>query len=308
MLIDQNQLMVATSSPDKIMFPEHTKGELVAYYRAFAARMLPHVVNRPVTLERFPGGIEAKGFMQKNAAAYFPDYIGRYEVPKRDGVTTYPVITDAEGIVYLANQNTVTFHTPTARIDEHPDRLIVDLDPEEGDVDAVREAAFAMRALMEELEFLPLVMTSGSKGYHLVAPIVPSLGYDDVGQLAHGIAAIAVARHPELLTIEFLKKNRKGRVFVDWMRNRDGATAVAPYSLRARPSAPIAMPLAWEEVADTDPRDWTLSRAADRRAEPWPDFLDVARSPEGPHAEVRNRVESLGLELLDVDRFGRHTQ
>ncbi|MBT8207166.1 MAG: non-homologous end-joining DNA ligase [Acidimicrobiia bacterium] len=300
--------MVETSSPEKLIFPEHTKGEVVAYYRAFAARILPHVMNRPVTLERYPAGIGAKGIMQKNAAKHFPAYIGRYEVPKRDGTTVYPVITSADGVTYLANQGTVTFHIPTARIDEQPDRLIIDLDPEEGDVAQVRKAAVAMRRILDEVGLPPLLMTSGSKGYHLVVPLQTDRTQPNTAELAHGVAAIAAHRHPDLFTIEFLKKNRGGRVFVDWMRNTEGATAVAPYSLRARDEAPIAMPLSWDELADTAPRSWTLLRAVDRAEEAWPDFADVAVDPTQPSEVVVRALEEAELALVDVDRFGRRSE
>ncbi|NNF63908.1 MAG: ATP-dependent DNA ligase [Acidimicrobiia bacterium] len=300
--------MVETSSPEKLIFPEHTKGEVVAYYRAFAARILPHVMNRPVTLERYPAGIGAKGFMQKNAAKHFPAYIGRYEVPKRDGTTVYPVITSADGVTYLANQGTVTFHIPTASIDEQPDRLIIDLDPEEGDVAQVRKAALAMRLILDEVGLPPLLMTSGSKGYHLVVPLQTDRTQPNTAELAHGVAAIAAHRHPDLFTIEFLKKNRGGRVFVDWMRNTEGATAVAPYSLRARDEAPIAMPLSWDELADTAPRSWTLLRAVDRAEEAWPDFADVAVDPTQPSEVVVRALEEAELALVDVDRFGRRSE
>lgn len=304
----ENQSVVETSSPEKLIFPEHTKGEVVAYYRAFAARILPHVINRPVTLERYPAGIGAKGFMQKNAAKHFPDYIGRYEVPKRDGTTIYPVITSVDGVTYLANQGTVTFHVPTARIDEEPDRLIIDLDPEEGDIAQVQKAALAMRSLLDDLGLPPLLMTSGSKGYHLVVPLLGAENQANTAELAHGVAAISANRHPDLFTIEFLKKNREGRVFVDWMRNTDGATAVAPYSLRARNEASIAMPLSWDELADTAPRSWTLARAADRTEEAWPAFAEVAVDPAAASEAVVHALEEAGVALVDVDRFGRRSE
>lgn len=304
----ENQFVVETSSPDKLIFPEHTKGEVVAYYRAFAARMLPHVRNRPVTLERYPAGIGSKGFMQKNAAKHFPDYIARHEVPKRDGTTTYPVITSADGVTYLANQGTVTFHIPTARIAEEPDRLIIDLDPEEGDVDQVRKAAVVMRSLLDEVGLPPLLMSTGSKGYHLVVPLDARENQVDTAVLAHGVAALAANGHPDLFTIEFLKKNRKGRVFVDWMRNTDGATAVAPYSLRARDEAPVAMPLTWDELSSTTPWSWTLERAADRTEEAWPPFEEAAVDPAAPAEAVAHAVEAAGIALVEVDRFGRRSE
>ena len=193
--------MVRITSRDKVMFPDSgiTKGELIDYYEAVGSVMLSHVADRPLTLERFPSGIGARGFMQKNAPGYFPDLVGRFAMGKKDGETLHPVIHDVDGLIYLANQNTVTFHAPTfttAR-PETPDRLIFDLDPSPGRVEDARRAALIIKDFLERLELEAFPTTTGSKGYHLVTPLDGTAGWVEVAEIAQGISRLAVAHEPE---------------------------------------------------------------------------------------------------------------
>lgn len=300
--------MIEISHPEKLLFPKDgiTKGEVVAYYQQASARMLSHLVSRPLTLERYPGGIDKPGFMQKHAGKGFPSLIERVELPKQDGTVQYPSIRDHDGLIYLANQNTITFHIPCFRnFDlEHPDRLVFDLDPTEGDTDGARFGARAVTTLLTELGVSPLVMTSGSKGFHVVVHLKPTINFDLLARFAQACAVLLSHLHPDRLTVEFLKKERRGRVFIDWLRNGFGATGVSPYSLRPRPGAPIAMPITWDELPKTQPNQFRLRDAEDRlAADPW------ERAAPVDLTDALSAVDSLlaerEIDLPQFDRFGR---
>ncbi|HEX7099159.1 MAG TPA: non-homologous end-joining DNA ligase [Acidimicrobiia bacterium] len=293
------------SHPEKVLYPADgiTKGEVVEYYRTVAEAMLVHLRGRPLTLQRFPNGIDEPGFMQKNASKYFPESIERVEVPKEGGTTIHPLCDTPDDLVYLANQNTITFHIWTSRTPDllRPDRLVLDLDPPKGG-DPPREAARAARKVMEDIGLSPGVMTTGSSGYHVVALIEQEHDYEAIGKVARLLAGVVAARHPDEMTTEFLKKDRAGRVFVDWLRNRWAQSTVCPWSLRPRPGAPVAMPITWEELDDTDPQRWTLRDAPERldREDPWPPAksldLDV----------VEELAEAHDVDADEpFDRFGR---
>lgn len=296
------------TNPDKLLFPADgiSKGNVVDYYRAAAPRLLPHLVDRPLTLERFPAGIEKGGFMQKNAAASFPNNIGRVELPKQDGTVKYPSVSDVDGLLYLANQNTITFHIASFRATNigFPDRLVFDLDPVDGDAAGGRLGARRVAALLTELDIASMPMTTGSKGYHVVVPLLPTVGFDVISRFSQAVAYLVALRHPDRLTTEFLKRERKGRVFVDWLRNHFGASSVAPYSLRPKPGAPIAMPITWEELEDADPADYRLSNAARRlELDPWAGTTPVDLAPAV--SVLDRQLQDGGYELPGFDRFGR---
>jgi bifunctional non-homologous end joining protein LigD len=304
----QNHLLIEVSNPDKVLFPDDgvTKGEVVAYYAAVAEQMLPYLIRRPLTLQRFPSGIAKPGFMQKNAGKGFPPFIERVELPKQGGTVSYPAISDVEGLVYLANQNTITFHIPCFHTDdlEHPDRLVFDLDPIDGDLAGARFGATEVRALLSELDVPSWVMTTGSKGFHVVVPLAPTISFHSLGRFALTVAHLLSLRHPDRLTIEFLKKERRGRVFVDWLRNGFGATGVSPYSLRPREGAPIAMPIAWDALATTEPDQFRLRDGLDQlETNPWADALPFDLTDAV--AAVERIVVEQKVELPEFDRFGR---
>jgi bifunctional non-homologous end joining protein LigD len=268
--------------------------------------MLPHLVDRPLTLQRFPQGIESPGFMQKNAGKGFPPYIRRINLPKVDGTVSYPAISDLEGLRYLVNQNTVTFHIPCFRASdlEHPDRLVFDLDPTEGDAEGARVGARAVKQLLSDWQISSWVMTSGSKGYHVVISLQPTVGFDQLSRFAQAVAYLLAHGQPDRLTVEFLKRERKGRVFIDWLRNQFGATGVCPYSLRPRPGAPIAMPIGWEELDESDPDRFRLPDIADRlTVDPWAEALPQDLAPAV--AALEEELERARIELPSFDRFGR---
>ena len=292
------------SNPDKVLFPDAglTKADLVGHYRKVGERMLPFVAGSPLTLERYPNGIDKKGFRQKNASDHFPDYVGRVEIDKNDGgVTTYPTIDTVEGLAYLANQGTITFHPWTSRLPDldRPDFLVIDLDPSEGDIEGVRQVAGSTRAVLEDFGLDSMLAASGSKGFHIWVPIEPTHGFDVVGPTARAIAGLVVSRD-EQATTEFLKDDREGRVFVDWLRNGRGSSIASPWSVRARASAPIVTPIPWSDLDRTLPDQWTIPdvEQAPEVALPPVHELDPARLIEAAH--------EAGVDLeTQFDRFGR---
>lgn len=295
------------SNADRVVFPEagFTKGEVVAYYEAVGRALLPYVEGRALTVERYPKGITEKGFMQKNAPDHYPDYIERFTTPKEGGgVTVYPVIHNTDALVYLGNQGVITFHAPPVRVDDidRPDWVIWDLDPSDSDVDKVRKAAHVLRGILESLDLPVVVMTSGSRGYHLRAKLVRRHDSEAVASMARGAAVLAAEAHSDLFTVEFMKKNRGDRVFVDWLRNAPFSTAVAPWSLRARPNAPVAVPLEWSEVDEVAPASIDLMGAIARLdSDPWRGLKAV--SAGAAIKKVAATLEDAGLELAPFDRF-----
>jgi len=262
--------------PEKVLFPDAgiTKGELCAYYEAVAPHLLPHVRGRPITMERFPAGIDKKGFIQKDVSKGFPVWLERVAVERRDeagGVVHYPLAGDARALVWLANQNSITPHVWVSRVPrlDHPDLCVFDLDPSSDDPAALRAAALAVRALLDELGLPSYVKTSGSKGFHIVVPLDGAAEAGAVWRFALGAGAVLVKRHPGLLTQEFIKADREGRILVDTGRNVPGATFAAVYAVRARPGAPVSSPCTWAEVESgaVGPRTFSLRTMAARLAE-----------------------------------------
>jgi bifunctional non-homologous end joining protein LigD len=267
--------------PEKVLFPEDgiTKGELAAYYDAIAPLMLPHIRGRPVTMERYPSGIGRKGFFHKDVSKGFPEWLERVEVPKKDGVVHHPIVTDARSLLWLANQNCITPHVWTSRVPDlyHPDVCVFDLDPSVTDRDRLIEAALALRDLLSELDLNSWVKTSGSKGLHILVPLDGETDMGAVAGFAHAVGAALVRRHPDRLTQEFSKADRKGRIYVDTGRNGYSATFAAAYAVRAKAGAPVSTPCTWDEVesGDADPQAFTvrnLARRIERVGDAWADY------------------------------------
>ncbi len=286
---------VAVSNPDKVLFPGDgiTKGELVEHYRQVAVRMLPHVRGRPVSMERYPNGIDGERVFQKGAPAYFPPWIARATVPKKGGSVSHVVVDQAATLVYMANQACITPHVALSRADrlQNPDQLIFDLDPWE-DFEEARHAALLLKPLLDELALPSFVKTTGGKGLHVTVPIDGRADFDEVHDFAGQVGAELVRRDPDRLTMEFRKANREGRLYVDLLRNRYAQTAAPPYAVRARPGATVATPLNWSEVEDRRlrPDRFTVRTIFDRleRVEdPWRGMARQARSLD----RARRRLE-----------------
>jgi bifunctional non-homologous end joining protein LigD len=256
--------------PEKLMFPADgiTKADLAAYYGLVAPVMLPHLHDRPLTMERFPQGIDKKGFIQKDVSKGFPEWLARVTVPKQGGVVHHPLINDARSLEWMANQNCITPHVWNRRATdlEHPDVCVFDLDPSEDDPAALRDAALAVRDILAERGLRSWVKTSGSKGFHIVVPIGGDAHVIDVAHFALGVAEALVARHPDRFTLEFSKADRGNKILVDIGRNGYSATFAAAYAVRPKPGAPISAPCTWDEVASgkVHPQSFTLRTMAGR--------------------------------------------
>jgi bifunctional non-homologous end joining protein LigD len=269
--------------PDKVLFPEPgiTKGELAAYYEMIAPVMLPHIARRPVTMERYPAGIGRKGFIQKDVSKGFPDWLQRIEVPKKGGTVHHPIVNDAQSLLWLVNQNSITPHVWTSRAPDllHPDICVFDLDPSVEDAEVLRDAALALRNVLDEVGLPSWVKTSGSKGFHIAVPLDGKADMGEVHRFADAIARLLVLRDPKNLTQEFHKVDRGQRILIDTGRNGWSATHAAVYAVRARPGAPVSAPCTWEELESgkVGPGSFTLRNMATRLEDVGDLWLDMRR-------------------------------
>jgi bifunctional non-homologous end joining protein LigD len=299
---------IVVSHPEKVLFPDSgiTKGELCAFYQEIAPVMLPHIAGRPVTMERYPAGIDKKGFIQKDVSRGFPAWLQRVKVVRRNdkegGATHYPLAGDARSLVWLANQNSITPHVWCTRVPKtwEPDLCVFDLDPPpDGDERTLRAGALLVRALLDELGLPSFIKTSGSKGFHIIVPIEID---DDQGlnwRFAHGAGAVLVKRHPQIFTQEFIKADRGGRILIDTGRNGPGATFAAVYAVRPKPGAPVSAPCTWEEIESerVGPRTFTLRTMAARIAE----VGDLWRGMDGQRRALKDAMASLQKLLTEED-------
>lgn len=289
---------VEVTRPRKLLFPQAgvTKGDLVAYYERVAEHMLPHVRDRPVSMQRFPDGIEGYGFFHKDVPDHFPAWISRVEVEKHGGTVTHAVASNADTLAYLANQGCITPHVWLSRRDRlrFPDRLVFDFDPSVDDFAAVRRAARNAGQLLRQLGLAPFAMVTGSRGIHVWSPLQRRAEFEQVRAFAMDVARVMVARLPDELTLESRKAKRGDRMLVDVNRNAYAQTAVPPYAVRPRAQAPVATPLEWEELSDSRlrPDRWTvknLFRRLSSKGDPW---AGMARSARGL-SEPRKRLDRL---------------
>jgi bifunctional non-homologous end joining protein LigD len=286
--------------PDKVLFPDDgiTKGDLAAYYEAIAPAMLPHLRGRPVTMERYPAGIDKKGFWQKDVSKGFPAWLKRVEVPKKDGVVHHPVVTDVQSLLWVTNQNTITQHVWTSRIPEldYPDILVFDLDPSTDDPASVRAAAIGLRDLLQELTLPSWIKTTGSKGFHIVVPLDGETRMGQVERFANAVGKLFVSHAPDHLTQEFNKVDRRGRIYVDTGRNGYSATFAAAYTVRAKPGAPVSAPCTWDEIerGEVSPGTFTLRNMPERMAKVgdlWTDLRRRGRSLKRPIEKLRRLLK-----------------
>lgn len=285
-----NGRAVPVSSLDKLYFPADglRKEDVLDYYERIAPQMLPHLAGRPLSMQRFPDGIAAPGFYAKEVPDYFPDWVGRAQVEVLESGERQEqvVVADAASLVYLANQGTITPHAWLSRLPHlhHPDRLIFDLDPpdESRDFAPVLAAARALRQALAAAGLVPFVMTTGSHGLHVVAPLDGTADFDASRAFARRLAGELAAAHPQQFTTETRLAARQGRLFLDYLRNAYAQTAVAPYALRARPGAPVATPLDWDELAQPGLTAQTyhlgnIFRRLGQKADPWQAIAAAAR-------------------------------
>lgn len=262
---------IAITHPDKPLFtsPAITKLALARHYARVSEAMLPHVRDRPLALESFPQGIAGKGFFMKSVPRHFPDWIVTTEVPKRGGSLVQVLANDPATLVYLAGQNVITPHVWLARASDlrRPDRLIIDLDPSPGVRFAdVRAAAREAGERLRSAGLATFAMVTGSRGVHVVSPLRPEGEFTTVHRFARALAEAMVADAPNRLTLEWHRAERGRRIYIDVNRVAYAQHVVAPYGVRARPRAPVAMPIVWDELSDPRlrPDRWTVRNAAGR--------------------------------------------
>lgn len=275
------------TNPDKILFPRAkiTKEQFVEYYEKIAPIMLPHMKGHPITMHRFPDGVEGEFFYQKDAPDYFPDFIPRQPVEKSSGgIVNYALINTKSALVYLANYVCVP-HIWLSREPKlnYPDRMIFDLDPSPGVVfSMVKWAAKELKTILNELGLPSFVMTTGSRGVHVVVPLKRLYLFDDVREFAQDIARYLIEKHPTKLTLTMRKSERGKKIFLDTLRNAWSATSVAPYAVRAKEGAPIATPLKWSELSGVASSQKytikTIFQRVSRVGDPWKDFARHATS------------------------------
>ena len=289
MAVPEQESDVHVSNRDRLIFPEAkvTKGQLADYYKAAGAIMLPWIAHRPISLVRCPQGRAKKCFFQKHDSGSFGDHVKHVPIREKDGdEQDYLYVDDIDGLIACVQMGTIEFHGWGSRVEnvEKPDRLIFDLDPDEGlDFEDVKKAARDIRRTLEDIGLTSFPMLSGGKGVHVVVPLTPEAEWPKVKDFADRFSRALAAAEPDRFTATMSKAKRKGRIFIDWLRNQRGATAVLPYVVRARENAPIAVPVNWNELDDIDRAgvytiadvDELLARAGSRELRGWGEARQV---------------------------------
>lgn len=290
---------VSLSSPDKVLFAEQgvTKTDLARHYEQVAARMLPHVKNRLVSLVRCPDGADGQCFFQRHGSRGFPGAIRRKEIiEKDDSKDEYLYVDGLSGVVAGVQMGTLEFHIWGSRIDrlERPDRLVFDLDPDEGlGFPLVRQAALSMRDILSELGLNSVAMVTGGKGIHVIVPLERRAEWPAVKAFARAFAEHMAEMAPDHFLAQASKAKREGRIFIDWLRNERSATAIAPYSTRAKKGAPIATPVSWNELKSIDAANvFHIGDMAGRlkKPDPW------AESAEWRQSITQAMLDSVGAD------------
>nr|WP_301287171.1 DNA ligase D [Sphingobium sp. OAS761] len=252
----QDCAQVTITSRDRMIFPDGnlTKGDLADYYQAIAPVMLRHAARRPISLVRCPQGRAKKCFFQKHDSGSFGEHVMHVPIRDKDGgVEEYLYVEKAAGLLACVQMGTIEFHGWCAHVDdvEAPDRMIFDLDPDEGlDFEDVKKAAFDLRRHLADIGLVSFAMLSGGKGVHVIVPLTPGHDWEAHKDFARRFAEALSLAEPDRFVATMSKAKRKGKIFIDWLRNQRGATAVVPYSARARADAPVAAPVGWEELRD----------------------------------------------------------
>lgn len=261
---------VAITNPEKILFPKAKikKLQLVEYYQKMAPIIVPHIKNRPITMDRYPHGVTHETFYQKDAPDFFPNYIPRQPVKKSEGGSVdYAMVTTQAALVYLANYVCVP-HVWLSRAPKlnYPDRMIFDLDPARGvPFSTVKWAAVQLKEILASVGLETFLMTTGSRGVHVVVPLKQTMVFEDVRDFARDVAQRLVDKYPAKLTLEIRKNKRGKRVFIDTLRNAWSATSVAPYVVRALEGAPVATPITWRELSSLkSPQQYTIKNIGQR--------------------------------------------
>ena len=278
---------VRITHADRVIYPGQglTKRDVALYYESIAGSILPQLTGRPTTLVRCPEGMGKPCFFQKHIGYWAPDTLRRVRIQEKKKVGEYLVVEDLPGLIGLAQIGILEIHTWNSTVDhlEQPDRVVFDLDPDAAVAwEAVVEAAGRVRHRLEGLGLAAFVKTTGGKGVHVVVPLRPGAGWDECAEFARLLAESIAREHPSQYLTEVSKAARKGKIFIDWLRNTRGATSVAAYSTRARPGAPVSTPITWEELPRTRPDEYTVETLPGRLAglkkrEPWAGYEKAAR-------------------------------
>ncbi|BCJ94196.1 DNA ligase D [Anaerocolumna cellulosilytica] len=271
---------IKISNPDKVLFhePEITKGDIVNYYEKVSERMLPYLSNRILSVVRCPKGISQTCFFKKHPAADSKEVCTISIINKNGEAEEYFYIENTTGIIYQVQMGTLEFHTWGSCVDEieKPNMMVFDLDPDEGmELDRVRQGVLDIKSILNELSLKSYLKTSGGKGYHIVVPLIPSVGWTVFHDFSRGVAAVMEQKWPDRYTSNVRKAKRTGKIFIDWIRNGRGATSIAPYSIRARKGARVSMPIGWDELDRIAPDSIDMAEAVRRMngGDPWADFL-----------------------------------
>ncbi|KGP62887.1 DNA ligase [Legionella norrlandica] len=274
---------IEISHPEKLLYPDDniSKKEVSEYYSKISQYLLPFVKDRPITMKRYPDGLNKDGFFNKHRPDYFPDFIDNFTVPTReDGFEMSMVgIHSEKGLAYLANQNVLELHVALSTMSsiEKPDQIIFDFDPSEANFENVRSSAKALKSLLDNYDIKSFVKTSGSRGLHVHIPIKPQYEFKIIKKIARTIAEELHEQCSDITTLEQRKEKRSNKVYIDILRNDYAMTAIAPYSLRAKKGAPVAAPLNWEELDDKslNPSIYNLKNIFQRLGQienPWENF------------------------------------
>lgn len=274
---------VEITHPDRLLFADSdaTKGDLADFYAALAPAILPFAADRPISLVRCPQGRDHPCFFQKHDAGALGDHVRHVDIREKDGsIDPYLYISDAGGLIQCVQMGTIEFHGWGSRVSdvERPDRMVFDLDPDEGlGFGAVKTAAVELKARLADAGLVSFAMLTGGKGVHVVVPLTVGAQWPVIRDFAEGFAHRLAEAEPDRFTATMSKAQRTGRIFIDWLRNQRGSTAVMPYSVRARPGAPVAVPVTWGELGGIDTaahwhigdRDALLKRASSRALSGW---------------------------------------
>ena len=279
---------IKISNPEKLLYPEAgvTKRDLALYYQEIGDWIVPHLRNRPLTLVRCPNGWNKECFYQKHAGDGVAEVIERVTVQDSDGPALYMMANSASAIVAVLQMGTLELHPWGARAPKlgFPDRIIFDLDPDEGLAwKEITEAVTVLKILLENLGLRGFLKTTGGKGLHVVVPIEPTVSWEHIKGFTKAVAELLARTFPERFTHKLLKVSRHGKIFIDYLRNAEGATAVAPYSLRAKANAPVSTPIEWTEIAEDLRFDYfnvknVPSRLKHLKQDPWAEFTKTRQT------------------------------
>ena len=272
------------SNLDKLYWPDdgYTKGDLLTYYLNVSPVMMPHLIERPLTLKRMPNGISSGYFYEKNAPMHTPDWMPRIPVQAEGKIINYLSVCDVAHVLWIANLGCIEFHPLHARGHDqlHPSYAFFDLDPfEPAGWDEVAHVASLIKLVLDNLGLIAYPKTSGATGMQIMVPLDGSHDFSDVRSFIGGVADLVHAADPETTTMEWEVSKRAGKVFLDVNMNREGANIAAAYSVRPEPGAPVSTPLDWGEVADIHPSRFTIATIFERIAEVGDLFLPVAEGP-----------------------------